>query len=447
MRRSRLVLFLALILTTGFPATPASPATPWPGFDDVTPSNIFYNDIVWLKDQAITLGCNPPENTLFCPEDPVTRGEMAAFLTRALNLSDPGAGDWFTDDDTSVFEADIDRAAQAGIVKGCDPPANTMACPDDPITRQQMASFLVRAFDLDQGGGLDWFEDDDTSIHHTDIDRLRAAWITFGCKPPTENRYCPTDPVTRQQMAAFLHRALKAPVTGSAMGARARIWPEAIYVYDVPVATFEVRNTGTTGLTGLGYGPTPGPYGDYYGNCAPEYLTGPTELLGNGNAVFDPGELQVVRCNATQGDVDNFISIQFSATTPVDTEVTAVAMVEYDTRYPPIEVEIRPSATSVTSGSRVTWTIDLVNPTTAVDLFDIHATVVFNEGNGQSPVTFTVGVGDDDDRLEPGERWTYSYSARVNDTILLGVVGEFTASTWSYQPIGFQAQSVPVLVP
>ncbi|MGD2050869.1 MAG: right-handed parallel beta-helix repeat-containing protein, partial [Acidimicrobiia bacterium] len=61
----------------------------------------------------------------------------------------PGVGDWFSDDDTSIFEADIDRIRQAGITVGCNPPANTHYCPNDAVTREQMATFLVRALDLD----------------------------------------------------------------------------------------------------------------------------------------------------------------------------------------------------------------------------------------------------------------------------------------------------------
>jgi hypothetical protein len=44
-----------------------------------------------------------------------------------------------------VFEADIERLAAAGITVGCNPPHNTRFCPDQPVTRQQMAAFLHRA--------------------------------------------------------------------------------------------------------------------------------------------------------------------------------------------------------------------------------------------------------------------------------------------------------------
>jgi endoglucanase len=167
-------------------------------FDDVDGSE-FVEDIEWLAASGITRGCS---TTSFCPDRPVTRGEMAAFLVRAGDL--PGStDDAFTDDDTSVFEDDIDALAAAEITKGCSP---TTFCPDRSITRGEMAAFLVRAYGL-EGAGPTEFVDDDASVFEDDIEALAAAEITFGCNPPAGDRFCPGDPVTRGQMAAFLRRA------------------------------------------------------------------------------------------------------------------------------------------------------------------------------------------------------------------------------------------------
>jgi len=114
-----------------------------PYFRDVIASP-FAQDIVWLAAEGITTGCNPPVNDLFCPDDGVTRGQMAAFLVRALGVSG-GGGDSFVDDDGSVFESDIEALAAAGITAGCNPPVNDLFCPDDGVTRGQMAAFLARA--------------------------------------------------------------------------------------------------------------------------------------------------------------------------------------------------------------------------------------------------------------------------------------------------------------
>jgi hypothetical protein len=51
-------------------------------FNDVPNSNTFHNNIEWLSENDVTRGCNPPSNSLFCPEDNVTREQMAAFMQR-----------------------------------------------------------------------------------------------------------------------------------------------------------------------------------------------------------------------------------------------------------------------------------------------------------------------------------------------------------------------------
>ncbi|MGA9596197.1 MAG: S-layer homology domain-containing protein, partial [Acidimicrobiia bacterium] len=138
----------------------------------------------------------------------VTRGEMAAFLVRALGLTDDGGRDWFTDDDGNVFESDINKLAAAGVTRGCDPPDNTRFCPNDKVSRAEMAAFLVRGLGLTAGSGKDTFVDDNASIFEDDIDRLAAAGITRGCNPPTNDRFCPYADVRRDEMASFLARAL-----------------------------------------------------------------------------------------------------------------------------------------------------------------------------------------------------------------------------------------------
>jgi len=155
--------------------------------------------------EGITKGCNPPLNNLFCPTDPVTRGQMAAFLVRALSLPE-ATGSPFSDAG-GVFQDAINRLAEAGITKGCNPPANDRFCPNESVTRGQMAAFLVRALHLPAGSG-DSFTDDDQSVFEASIESLAAAGITKGCNPPTNDRFCPYQPVTREQMATFLTRGL-----------------------------------------------------------------------------------------------------------------------------------------------------------------------------------------------------------------------------------------------
>jgi hypothetical protein len=154
---------------------------------------------------GVTKGCNPPVNNLFCPADPVTRGQMAAFLDRALDL--PATSTSPFTDSGGVFQGAINRLAAAGITKGCNPPANTRYCPNDPVTRGQMAAFLDRALDLPATSTSPFT--DSGGVFQGAINRLAAAGITKGCNPPANTRYCPSNPVLREQMATFLMRGLE----------------------------------------------------------------------------------------------------------------------------------------------------------------------------------------------------------------------------------------------
>ncbi len=161
-------------------------------------SSIFRSDIAWAYQEGITVGCAP---NLFCTSNPVTREQMASFLARALRL--PAAtGDYFSDDSGSSHQGDINRVAEAGISAGCGP---GRFCPRGMVTREQMASFLARALDLPPEA-RDFFSDDDASAHEADINRIAAAGVTAGC---ASDRFCPRAPVTRGQMTAFLHRGLQ----------------------------------------------------------------------------------------------------------------------------------------------------------------------------------------------------------------------------------------------
>ncbi|MGB8361940.1 MAG: M15 family metallopeptidase [Acidimicrobiia bacterium] len=169
--------------------------------------SIFEANIESIAASGVTQGCNPPFKDAFCPKSVVTRETMAAFLVRALGLTENTHPGFVDVPAGSTFEADIGKLATAGITKGCNPPANDRFCPKDPVSRQTMAAFLVRALELtaiDHPG----FRDVPTgSLFATDIAKLATAGITRGCNPPANDRFCPTDPVSRETMAAFLDRA------------------------------------------------------------------------------------------------------------------------------------------------------------------------------------------------------------------------------------------------
>ena len=99
----------------------------------------------------------------------------------------------------------VERLANLGITKGCaTEPARY--CPTEPVTRAQMASFLVRAFQLPTGPS-GRFPDTAGNTHEADIDALASSGITVGCSTKPE-LYCPSSNTNRGQMATFLTRAL-----------------------------------------------------------------------------------------------------------------------------------------------------------------------------------------------------------------------------------------------
>jgi hypothetical protein len=193
LRRALAAVTTTVVLAV-LPATGAGAAGD-PFVDD--DHNSHEPDIEAIHAAGITNGCAPDR---FCPDDPVTRGQMAAFLNRALTLPPANAPSGFTDT-TGTFHDDIERLFAAGITNGCAP---DRFCPDDPVTRGQMAAFLNRALTLPAATIPSGFTDT-TGTFHDDIERLAAAGITNGCGG---TRYCTDQPVTRAQMATFLVRAL-----------------------------------------------------------------------------------------------------------------------------------------------------------------------------------------------------------------------------------------------
>ncbi|MGH8947150.1 MAG: hypothetical protein ACRDVL_13510 [Acidimicrobiia bacterium] len=204
---SALLLAGITVLATFGVAGAAEPGTQGYFTDDN--GHLFEQDIDAIAAAGITKGCNPPSNTRFCPDLNVDRGAMAAFLRRALHLP-PASRDHFSDDNRSIFESDINAIAEAGITRGCNPPENTRYCPNDVVSREAMAAFLRRALHL-PSGSRDYFTDDNRSIFQADINAIAEAGITKGCNPPANTLYCPREAVSRGAMAAFLRRALELP--------------------------------------------------------------------------------------------------------------------------------------------------------------------------------------------------------------------------------------------
>jgi len=133
----------------------------------------FGEHVAWMFAEGITSGCAPD---LYCTYNSVMREQMAAFLARALDLP-PTDEDFFTDDESSSFEVSINRVAAAGISLGC---GGTKYCPKRLVTRGEMAAFLARALDLPPTDE-DFFTDDDGTTFELSINRVAEAGITTGC--------------------------------------------------------------------------------------------------------------------------------------------------------------------------------------------------------------------------------------------------------------------------
>jgi hypothetical protein len=115
-------------------------------FDDVAANSFAAAFIEQLFIDGITGGCG---NNNYCPNDSVTRAQMAVFLLRAKfgsGFSPPPATGIFTDVPVGAFaDRFIEELFRQGITGGC---GNNNYCPTDNITRDQMAVFLVRTFNL-----------------------------------------------------------------------------------------------------------------------------------------------------------------------------------------------------------------------------------------------------------------------------------------------------------
>ncbi|MEX0699416.1 MAG: S8 family serine peptidase [Acidimicrobiia bacterium] len=168
-----------------------------------TSGSLFVNAIDWLAQESITEGCNPPFNHMYCPEGRVTRGEMAVFLSRAFELP-ATATDYFTDDKGLFYEGAANRLAEAGLTVGCGP---SQYCGGREIDRGEFAAMLARALSLPPST-VDHFTDDDGSLFENAINKIAQAGLTEGCNPPASDRFCPTQKVSRGQMAAFIKRAV-----------------------------------------------------------------------------------------------------------------------------------------------------------------------------------------------------------------------------------------------
>jgi hypothetical protein len=184
----------------------ASPAT----FTDVPTTNPFFHYVETVYQVGVTGGCQASP-LMYCPNNSVTRQQMAVFLMKSEHGSayvPPACStDPFPDVPcSSPFAVWIQQLVAEGITAGC---GGGNYCPTASVTRQQMAAFLLKTEHINPPGYAPPactppgpFPDVPCSNQFSAwIQQLVAEAITGGCGG---GNYCPTNPVTRAQMAVFL---------------------------------------------------------------------------------------------------------------------------------------------------------------------------------------------------------------------------------------------------
>jgi hypothetical protein len=157
--------------------------------------------------RGVTVGCGGGS---YCRDNPVTRAQMAVFLLKAKHaqgyVPPPCSGTFSDVSCPSNFADWIERLAGEGITGGC---GGGRYCPDAPVTRAQMAVFLLKT---EHGSAYvpppcaGEFGDVACPSTFADwIERLAVEGVTGGCG---SGNYCPQTASTRGQMAVFLAKAL-----------------------------------------------------------------------------------------------------------------------------------------------------------------------------------------------------------------------------------------------
>ncbi|HEX5838289.1 MAG TPA: putative glycoside hydrolase [Anaerolineales bacterium] len=185
-------------------------------FWDVPSSYWAWNQIERLYSAGITGGCNTSP-LRYCPENSVTRAEMAVFLLRGrhgISYTPPsvGGGTGFGDVPANHWAASwIKQLAAEGITSGC---GGGNYCPNSLVTRAEMSIFLLRGshsatYTPPSVGSSTGFSDVPADHWAASwIKQLAAEGITGGCGG---GNYCPNATVTRSQMAVFLVKTFQLP--------------------------------------------------------------------------------------------------------------------------------------------------------------------------------------------------------------------------------------------
>ncbi len=186
---------------------------PFPGWFSDDDESVHEANINAMAARGITVGCSPVRPDRFCPDRVVTRAQMMAFLTRALlddedSLPDVERSQFIDVPRDASYLRHLEWLVEIGVVE---PHWSKRFRPYEPLTRLDMAVFLTRAFphisppDAPTGAFRDVSP---SSPNAAEVEAIMAAGVTQGCSVQAR-LYCPDRPVTRAQMASFLARALE----------------------------------------------------------------------------------------------------------------------------------------------------------------------------------------------------------------------------------------------
>lgn len=173
--------------------------------------NVHEPAIEAIRTAGITTGCDPVGD-LYCPGHSVTRAEMAAFLVRALGETDPSpasSGSFSDVAPAAWYEPFVERLVDLGVANGF---TDGTYRPDQPVSRAEMAALVIRALGETGSATETRFVDVEPDAWYADeVERLAELEITQGCATGPL-RFCPLDPVARDQMASFVARAFSLPI-------------------------------------------------------------------------------------------------------------------------------------------------------------------------------------------------------------------------------------------
>ena len=183
-------------------------------FLDVPQADIFHAYVETIFRDGITAGCTGGN---YCRDASVTRAQMAVFLLKskfgATHVPPACAGTFGDVACPSLFADWVEELYAIGVTGGCQA-SPLLYCPNNSVTRAQMAVFLLKA-----SLGSSYTPPNCTGVVFTDvpcaggafdpwIEDLSGRGITGGCGG---GAYCPGAATTRGQMAAGLVKTFSLP--------------------------------------------------------------------------------------------------------------------------------------------------------------------------------------------------------------------------------------------